>query len=258
MLYQRMALFLIGIGLGDANDITLKGLELAKQADKVYLESYTSILNCSVADIEKLIGKKIELADRTIVEQKAEQTILAAAADGDAALLVIGDPLVATTHTDLLQRAEKLKIPVTIVHNASIISAIGTTGLQVYKFGKTTSIPFADKDRLAETPYHVLAENQKLGAHTLLLLDLRPGENKFMSVNDAIEYLLKLELQLNKNIFTRDTLCIGCARIGAKDEIIKAGKAKDLLNIDFGKPVHCLVVPGTLHFMEEDAVKQWS
>ena len=252
-----MALFLIGIGLGDANDITLKGLELAKKADKVYLESYTSVLNCSVADIEKLIGKKIELADRAIVEQKAEQTILAAAMDGDAALLVIGDPLVATTHTDLVQRANKMKIPVQVVHNASIVSAIGATGLQVYKFGKTTSIPFSDKDRLAETPYQVLAENQKGGAHTLLLLDLRPGENKFMTINDAIEYLLKLELQLNKKVFTRDTLCIGCARIGAKNQFIKAGKTKDLLKEDFGKPVHCLVVPGTLHFMEEEFLQQF-
>lgn len=253
-----MALFLIGLGLGDAKDLTLKGKELLEQADKVYLESYTSVLNCPVSEIEALIGKKIELADRAMVEQNAEHTILAAAADGDAALLVIGDPLVATTHVDLLARAKKANIPVTVVHNASIVSAIGATGLQVYKFGKITSIPFAEKDYLAETPYHVLAENRKAGAHTLLLLDLKPQENKFMTVNDAIEYLLKLELKINGKVFARDTFCIGCARIGAKDQRIKAGKAKDLLNEDFGKPVHCLVVPGAMHFMEEEAVKSWS
>lgn len=252
-----MALFLIGIGLGDADDITLKGLELAKKADKVYLESYTSVLNCSIKDLEKTIGKKIELANREVVEKKAEATILQSARDADCALLVIGDPLVATTHIDLIERARKENIPVKVVHNASIISAIGATGLQVYKFGKTTSIPFPSKDYAPETPYLAIEENQKIGAHTLLLLDLKPEENKFMSVSDAIDYLLKLEIRLNKKVFTRDTLCIGCARIGAKDQLIKAGKAKDIQKTDFGKPVHCLVVPGKLHFMEEEFLQQF-
>lgn len=36
--------FLIGLGLGDAKDITVKGLEIVKKCDKVYLEAYTSIL----------------------------------------------------------------------------------------------------------------------------------------------------------------------------------------------------------------------
>ncbi len=256
MVYS-MALFLIGIGLGDADDITLKGLEMLKQADKVYLESYTSVLNCPVAEIEKLIGKTIEPANREVVEKKAEATILQAAKEGNCALLVIGDPLVATTHVDILQRAKKEGIPVKIVHNASILSAIGATGLQAYKFGKTTSIPFAQKDYLPETPYLTIEENQKIGAHTLLLLDLKPEENRFMTINDAIDYLLKLELRLNRKVFTSDTLCVGCARIGAKDQLIKAGAAKDLQNIDFGKPVHCLVVPGRLHFMEEEFLQQF-
>lgn len=252
-----MALYLIGLGLGDAKDITLKGIELAKKADKAYLEGYTSLMGSPVAELEKLIGKNIELANREMVEQKAEQTILAAAADGDAALLVLGDPLVATTHTDLVLRAKKANIPVEVVHNASIVSAIGATGLQVYKFGKTASIPFAEKEYVPETPYDLLTENKKTGAHTLLLLDLRPEQGKFMTVNDAIEYLLKLELKRNQKVFTRDTFCIGCARIGAPDQVIKAGTAKDLLKVDFGKPVHCLIVPGQLHFMEEEYLQQF-
>ena len=247
-----MALYLIGLGLGDANDLTLKGLEIAKKADKLYLESYTSVLNTPHAELEKLIGKPITLANREMVEQKAETTILQAARDGDAALFVLGDPLVATTHIDIMQRAKKSNIPVHVVHNASIVSAIGATGLQVYKFGKIPSISFTE----AETPYNVLAENKKIGAHTLLLLDLKPEENKFMSVNDAIDYLMKIELKRNEKIFTADTLCIGCARIGAKDQIIKAGKAKELSKTDFGKPVHCLIVPGNLHFMEEEALNE--
>ena len=36
--------YLVGLGLGDAKDITVKGLEVVKQAKRVYLEAYTSIL----------------------------------------------------------------------------------------------------------------------------------------------------------------------------------------------------------------------
>ena len=37
-------LYFIGLGLGDATDITVKGLEIVKKAKRVYLEAYTSIL----------------------------------------------------------------------------------------------------------------------------------------------------------------------------------------------------------------------
>lgn len=39
-----MVLFLIGLGLADEYDITLKGLRAVQSCDRVYLESYTSIL----------------------------------------------------------------------------------------------------------------------------------------------------------------------------------------------------------------------
>jgi diphthine synthase len=38
--------YVIGLGLGDAKDITVKGLEIIKLCDKIYLEAYTSILTC--------------------------------------------------------------------------------------------------------------------------------------------------------------------------------------------------------------------
>lgn len=38
--------YIIGLGLGDAKDITVKGLEIVQKCDRIYLESYTSILTC--------------------------------------------------------------------------------------------------------------------------------------------------------------------------------------------------------------------
>lgn len=37
-------LYLVGLGLGDAKDITVKGLEIVRRARLVFLEAYTSIL----------------------------------------------------------------------------------------------------------------------------------------------------------------------------------------------------------------------
>ena len=250
-----MAFYLIGIGLGDEKDITLHGLEAIEKSTAVYLENYTSLLQCSVKDLEKLYGKKIILADREVVERQSR--ILDDAMKHDASLLVIGDPLSATTHMDILQRARELNIKTEVIHNASVMTVISETGLQPYKFGKTTSIPFSDKSFHPESPYACIRENHSIGAHTLLLLDLKPLEGRFMSVNQAIEYLLKIEEDKKDKMFTKETFCIGCARLGSPMQLIKAGTAQKLLKEDFGKPLHCLIVPSKMHFMEEDFISRF-
>ncbi|MBI4453591.1 diphthine synthase [Candidatus Woesearchaeota archaeon] len=283
-------LYLIGLGLGDEKDITIKGFEIIKKCDLIYLENYTSKLQCSLKELEKLYGKKIIPATREDVEsdenaaeddEKSKNPILKNAktkgADGkqrNVALLVIGDPMGATTHVDLLLRCRKQGIKTEVVHNASIINAVGIVGLELYKYGKTTSIPFPEKSFQPETAYDVINLNKKNGLHTLCLLDLKPLENKFMSVNDAIKILLEIGEKRKvkgtenpketetangterKPIFTKNTFCIGCARIGS-DNLIKAGKAEKLLKENFGNPPHCLIVPAKMHFMEEEALKMW-
>jgi diphthine synthase len=250
-------LYIIGIGLNDEKDVTVKGLEAIKKSSDVYLDTYTSILQIPIEKLEDFYGKKIIRANRTIVEKDANK-ILSTARTKDVSFLVIGDALSATTHTDLMLRARENGIEVQVINNASILPAVAVTGLQLYKFGKTTSIPFEEKGFQPETPYDVLRDNSKLGYHTLLLLDLRPGENKFMTVNDAIRYMLKLEIKRNEKAFTDNTNIIGIARVGSRDSKIIYGKAKDLVKLDFGKAPHCMIVPGKLHFMEEDFLKQYS
>lgn len=46
-------LYLVGLGLADENDITVKGLAIVKRAERVYLEAYTSIL---LVDKGKLVS----------------------------------------------------------------------------------------------------------------------------------------------------------------------------------------------------------
>ena len=170
-----MTLTLIGLGLGDSKDITLKGLEAIQKADKVFLEHYTSILSCSKEDLEKEYDKDIILASRDIVEQDAQQ-ILEPAKTSNVCFLVVGDPFGATTHSDLFLRAKELNIPVEVIHNASILNAIGVVGLELYKFGKTPSIVFPEEGWKVETHYDVIKQNKELGLHTLCLLDIKVSE----------------------------------------------------------------------------------
>ena len=242
-------LYMIGIGLNDENDITVKGLEAVKKCKAIYLESYTSLLQCSVKDLEKFYGKKIILADRDLVEKNAEETILKDAKEKDTAFLVVGDVFGATTHTDIKLRAVNAGIKVTVVNNASILNAVGITGLELYKFGKVTSIPFNNTD--VKAPYEVLLSNMEKGLHTLFLLDLSPKENKFLSIKQAIEFL-------QKNGVTDETKAVACARLGSEKPVFRYAKINDLKEIDYGKPPYCLIIPAKLHFMEEEALNIFS
>ncbi len=245
-----MTLYFIGLGLGDEKDITLKGLETIKKCNKLYLEEYTSkLVRSTRKDLEKFYGKRIISATRDLVENKADDTILKDAKKTNVAFLIIGDPFSATTHVDLKLRADALKIKTEIIPNTSIINAIGITGIDLYKFGRTTTIPFDNKN--ITSPYEVIKNNLKNNLHTLVLLDLDPSHKKYMTVNQALDYLLKLGLPQTQ-------FCIGCAGIGGKDPTIKAGKAKDLQKKRFSKYPQCMIVASKLHFMEEEAINKWA
>ncbi|XP_014507348.1 probable diphthine methyl ester synthase [Vigna radiata var. radiata] len=264
-------LYIIGLGLGDEQDITLKGLEAVKKCHKVYMEAYTSLLSFGlstngISNLEKLYGKPIILADREMVEEKADE-ILAQAHHDHVAFLVVGDPFGATTHTDLVVRAKKMGIDVKIVHNASVMNAIGICGLQLYRYGETVSIPFFTETWRPDSFYEKIQRNRLMGLHTLCLLDIRVKEPtleslcrgkkayeppRYMTINTAIEQLLEIVQDREESAYTEDTECVGLARLGSEDQMIVAGTMKQLQLIDFGAPLHCLVIAGNTHPVEEE------
>ncbi|MCK5347632.1 MAG: diphthine synthase [Candidatus Heimdallarchaeota archaeon] len=243
-----MTLNLIGIGLGDEKDITLRGLELIKKSDLIYLENYTSKLNCDISKLEELYQKKIIPADRDLVENKDE--IITNAESKKISLLIIGDVLGATTHLDIIQRAKEKNIRINIVHNASILNTISETGLSLYNFGKVTSIPFENKN--IKSPIKAFDDNQKNGLHTLFLLDLKPDEDKFMQIDEAIEYLIK-------NNIKEETHAIACCALGSKKQMIKFAALKELKDsaLAFNVFPQCLVIPGKMHFTEEEFIENF-
>lgn len=174
-----MTLFVIGLGLFDEKDITLRALEAVKSSERVYLEAYTSIL--MVEDyqerLEKLYGKPVTLAHRETVELESD-SILSTASSANVSFLVVGDPLSATTHTDLILRAHAAtpKVPVRIIHNASIMTAIASSGLQAYNFGQTVSVPFWTEEWKPDSWLERIRENMDRGNHTLVLGDIKVRE----------------------------------------------------------------------------------
>ncbi|KAJ8898256.1 hypothetical protein PR048_003616 [Dryococelus australis] len=268
-------LYLIGLGLGDVKDITVKGLEIVKKVDRVYLESYTSVLSAGKDELEEFYGRHIIVADRDLVEQGSDQ-ILLDAVDKDVAFLVVGDPFGATTHADIVLRAQSANIKVEIVHNASIINAIACCGLQLYSFGEAVSIPYWTDTWKPDSFYEKIAANRKRGLHTLCLLDIQVKEPtpesltkkikeyqppRFMTVGEAADQLLQI---INRRgagemhqAYTKDTLCLGVARVGSATQKIVACPLQVMRNIDLGSPLHSLVIPGMMQILEFAYIKQF-
>lgn len=240
------------MGLYDEKGMSLHGLEAAKSAHTVMVEGYTNLMpGLKPGAIEALLGKKPLLLGRKAVEDG--RSILRLAEEHDVAFLVAGDPFIATTHVDLRMRAMKRGIRVEVVHAPSIVSvAPGAAGLQNYKFGKSATITFPPP--ISDVPYSALRTNQTSGLHTLFFLDLRAEEGRFMTVNEAIRIMLEAERRNGEGVFMPDTLCVGIARAGGPEQLVKAGTASTLLEVDFGESPHALIVPGRLHFMEADAL----
>ncbi|MDR2966841.1 MAG: diphthine synthase [Methanobacteriaceae archaeon] len=251
-------LYFVGLGLFDVKDISLKGLEVLKSVDIVYAEFFTSkLFGSNFASIEDLIGKKINVLNRQEVEE--ENIFLKKAINCDVALICGGDPLIATTHTDFLVEAKKKGINSEVIHGSSIISsAPGISGLQAYKFGKITTIPFHEENYFPHSPYLAIRENLANNSHTLVLLDIQADKNRYMSVNEGLKYLMKVKEDLlangkkDKVTVDENTLAIGIARVGSSDVLVKAGKIDDLIEYDFGGPLHCIAIPSKLHIVEAE------
>ena len=236
-------LYLIGLGIGDEKDISLRGIDTCKTAKKVYLERYTCPLKIDVKNLESIIEKEITVLDRAGVEESGD--IIGSAETEDTVLLVGGDPLSATTHTQIILDAKEKGIDVEIVHSSSIFTAIAECGLSLYKFGKVVSLPRPQKNYFPTSPYDNICDNLKSDSHTLLLLDIG------MSANDAIDVISELETKIGSKILLHDTKIVVCAHLGKKSKIVY-GTLKELKNVDFGEHPHCIIVPAKLSFSEEE------
>ncbi|KAF4762594.1 hypothetical protein HAV15_006703 [Penicillium sp. str.  len=253
-------LHLIGLGLADETDITVRGLEIVKRAERVYLEAYTSILLVDKEKLEAFYGRPVIEADRELVETGSDD-ILAGGDKADIVFLVVGDPFGATTHTDLVLRARELGIETKVVPNASIMSGIGCTGLQLYNFGQTVSMVF-------------FTETWKPSSYYDLLLDIKVKEQslenmargrrifeppRYMTVAQCAAQMLETEEERQEGVYGPDSLAVGAARVGAANQQLVSGTLKELATVEMGAPLHSLVLLGRrTHDLERDYIREYA
>jgi len=190
-----MTFYLIGTGL-DLNSIAADALEVIKKCDSVYVENYTVNFPYPLEELAKSYGVKIIPLERKAVE---DESVLTSAKDSHVALLVYGDALSATTHMQLLLACKEKDIHYKIFHNASIMTAIATTGLQPYKFGKTASMPDWKEHTNKPTSFtDYIKQNTSIGAHSLILTDIGLElSNALMQLEESFTGLSQEDSQKN-------------------------------------------------------------
>lgn len=55
--------------------------------------------------------------------------------------------------------------------------------------------------------------------------------------------------------YTDSSIAVGLARVGSANQKIVCRSMKELLSHDLGPPLHSLIIPGHLHFIEKDMLR---
>ncbi|MBI1973826.1 diphthine synthase [Candidatus Micrarchaeota archaeon] len=235
-------LYLIGLGLNPPASLSREALEAIRNSDVVFLEAYTGyVTEEEKKAIEKETGKKIQVMNREIIESGS---ILPYAMKNNACLLVPGDPLAATTHADLLLKAREKKIRFRVVHNSSILTAIGESGLQLYRFGRTSTIARWQKNFQPTSFASAITDNQKANLHTLLLADTHEG----MQPAEAMETLEKACKA--EGVALPERLVI-CSKLGKEDATINYTSLEEAKKLEARLPF-CIIVPAALNTKEKE------
>ena len=254
-------LWLIGIGVNGYKGVSLHTLDILKKCDIIYFERFTSPLyEDDLINLNSLIGegydkkRKMIPAERWLVEDGNQ--ILEQAKNGNVALITYGDPLIATTLSELEVRARKNLINVDVVHSASgITSLIGESGLHMYKFGRAVTMMLGSHSAISV--YNAVFDNLLSGSHTLILTEYNNNDNKFFFLDpvQVFKMLIEIEKDVKYNVFSGETFVVVASRIGTEQKKIISGKIKSLIGMTFETGPHSIIITGSLHFTELDAVR---
>jgi diphthine synthase len=239
----------VGLGLWDERSVTVEGREAIATADRVFAEFYTSrLVGTTLEGVETFHDTTIEVRDREGIERDPEP-ILEAAEAGEAVFCTAGDTMISTTHVDLRLRAHKRGIETRVIHGTTAAAAAASlTGLQNYRFGKATTLPFPYGSMgVPGSVVDVLEGNAERDLHTLVFLDIKQVEDRYMTADTAAG-LLAEELG--------DCLAVAVCRAGSPDPLVVADGLPALAQREFGDHLHLLVLPASLHHVEREALAE--
>ena len=253
-------LWLIGIGPGDLDHITERAKRVAKGCSKRYLEGYTAILppieekrlEAVVGPGERLMRDGVETPENMLDEARV----------GSVALLVVGDPMQATTHIDLEERCAEEGIGCNVIPGLTATAlAVSLSGLQSYRFGRQVTIPFSDGEYLPTSPFEMICKNKEAGMHTLALLDLDPTgmgleQPRPMTPREAVDHLVRMNERSEEfNQPVEDWQGLLLSDLGTEEERVVSGKMRSLSQIEGGH-IHALIVAAEFSGMEAEAFER--
>ncbi len=234
--------YLIGLGM-DKESLTAEAIKALEDCDEIYLEGYTVDFPYETKELEELLGKTLSALRR---EQVEDESILNLAREKNVALLVYGDCLSATTHLQLILKCKKENIGYKVIHNASIMNVVSETGLSLYKFGKTASMPDWKEHTNKPTSFvSYVKENLSVKAHTLILTDIG------LNLKNALEQLTESS---EKEGLVLPSKIVVFSNAGTSAQEILYDSVEELKKKEIKMPF-CLIIPSELHFLEEESLE---
>ena len=137
------------------------------------------------------------------------------------------------------------------------------------------SIPFWENNWKPVSFFDKIISNLERGLHTLCLLDIKVKEKsvealmrgrdvfekpRFMSASVAAEQLLAIlsdretdgdKAEQHRMLLSKSSIVAAVARIGSDSQEIVTCTLEEMTGVDLGAPLHSLVIPGTMHPLEE-------
>ncbi len=246
-------LYLVGTGLSQKH-LTKEAVSALKSCEKIYFDNFTSQLpEGYISSLSSECNKEIISLGRKEIEEGFVKNHVVNC-NGNVALVVPGNPLNATTHVQLAIDCKTLNIPVKIVPGISVFEYVAFTGLDRYKFGRTSTIVFHEEDYEPESFYDIILKNKSLGLHTLCLLDIRKEESRLMSIRQAISLLELIEERREKNVVA-DSIIVGLSALGTEKEQVFAGTMEKVKNFSFSSFPQSLIICGNLNEKEIEGLR---
>lgn len=254
-------LFLIGLGLG-AKDVSVRAMDEIRKPGMLFLETYTAFITEGyLTFLKREAGGEIVRIGRQDLEDRVNEMV-ARSKNRRVGILVPGDPLIATTHSIILNEAKRQGIKYEVIHSTSVFSvAIGESGLDVYKFGPTVTIPFWFENYKPTSFLRAIERNVKNDEHTLLLLDIDQKNGRPMRIAEALSIIRNAQAKEGKEVLGKATKLMVLADLGMKTQKImylRMDKMGKEVEKKLEGKVLSLILPAKMTFAEEDSLRRVS
>lgn len=251
-----MSLIFVGLGIHGALGLPFGAIGDLRSCDRLLLDSYTNPIDAAAAlrDLSGILDRDdITLADRGMLEDIPG--IVSLASGGCLGILVPGDVFVATTHEAIRQEALRRGVPVKVWHSSSIVTAaLERVGLHLYKLGFVGTLVKGPP----QTSYRVyFGVNRALlnGQHSVILLEYDASTGDYMDVGEASKLLIDAERSWRMGTFSDNRPMLVFSRLYGEGESMSLVRLSEAGSREFGGPPYTLVVPGPLHYSEEESLR---